>query len=127
MLVGYVSDEKYVALPDVMFEFGNANGSDRESVPCFRRCCMPNVEPGTYRVTLNKPVRCETRGDESPSLMHYYQFRLLSDCLLILLGRNGCRKLTQAEVSACIGPKRTIVDLWRYGLKRSLIRESGMV
>ena len=27
MLIGYVSDERYVALPDVLFEFTNGRGS----------------------------------------------------------------------------------------------------
>ena len=55
MLIGYVSDEKYVALADVLVEFTNTKGESWEarsragsgSIHC-------DLPPGDYVVTLNK-------------------------------------------------------------------------
>ena len=51
MLVGYVSDERYVALPDVMLEFENGSGSV-EARSRATGAVHADVEPGPYKVTL---------------------------------------------------------------------------
>ena len=52
MLVGYVSDERYVAIADVTIEFER----DGETVACVhstaRGKVIAEIEPGDYRVTL---------------------------------------------------------------------------
>ncbi len=54
MLIGYVSDERYVALADVLVEFDR----DGESVAVVRSTprgrIIADLAPGTYRVTLVK-------------------------------------------------------------------------
>ena len=54
MLIGYVSDERYAALPDVLIEFTSPHGSwetrSRASGSVF--CDLP---PGEYTATLYKP------------------------------------------------------------------------
>ena len=54
MLVGYVSNERYVALPDVLLEFENERGSV-EARSRASGAIHADVEPGSYRVTLSKP------------------------------------------------------------------------
>ena len=54
MLVGYVSDERYVALADVLLEFESASGSV-ESRSRATGAVYAELAPGRYRVTLQKP------------------------------------------------------------------------
>src|SRR3954468_2600334 len=82
MLVGFVSDERYVALADVVLEFESPEGSfsTRSGATGSVRIHLP---PGSYRVTLQKAgygskfVTVELRPGDPP-----HHFRLLSDGLL---------------------------------------------
>ncbi len=54
MLIGYVSDEKYSALPDVLLEFSNDVG---QSWGCSSRASGAvhlELPKGNYRVVLQK-------------------------------------------------------------------------
>jgi N,N-dimethylformamidase len=53
MLVGYVSDERYVALADVLIEFETVAGSV-ETRSRASGAIYAELVPGTYRVTLQK-------------------------------------------------------------------------
>src|SRR5688500_9789544 len=82
MLIGYVSDERYVALADVQLEFddGRASGEVRSRASGAVHADLP---PGRYEVTLakagygSKRVQVTLAADSPP-----YQFRLLTDGLL---------------------------------------------
>src|SRR5688572_4370062 len=80
-LIGYVSDERYVALPDVLLEFVGEAGSF-EARSRATGAVHGEVPPGDYRVTLHKPgfgnksVRITLPG-RGP-----HHFRLLADGLL---------------------------------------------
>jgi len=82
MLVGYVSDERYVALCDVVLEFDQDGQSAAIVRSTPRGAVYADLKPGRYRVTLQKP------GFGSKSVVvqvgagEPYQFRLLSDHLL---------------------------------------------
>ena len=54
MLVAYVSDERYVALPDVLLEFEGDAGSF-EARSRATGSVHVDLPPGTYKVTLQKP------------------------------------------------------------------------
>ena len=54
MLVGYVSDERYVALPDALLEFQRGDESVAVARSTARGTVYAEIEPGTYRVTLAK-------------------------------------------------------------------------
>ena len=54
MLVAYVSDERYVALPDVLLEFEGEAGSF-EARSRATGSVHVDLPPGTYKVTLQKP------------------------------------------------------------------------
>src|ERR1700756_2213479 len=91
MLIGYVSDERYVALPNVLLEFENEHGSnehgpnEQRSVEARSRASgavYADLPPGEYRVTLNKPGFGGKRVSMTVREGTPYHFRLLSDCLL---------------------------------------------
>ena len=54
MLIAYVSDERYVALPDVLIELEGDAGSF-EARSRATGAVHADVPPGNYRVTLQKP------------------------------------------------------------------------
>lgn len=54
ILVGYVSDEKYVALPNVLLEF-QRDGRSVEARSRATGAVYAAVEPGEWRVTLQHP------------------------------------------------------------------------
>ena len=54
MLIGYVSDERYVALPDVLLEFEGGDGS-YEARSRATGSVHVELPPGPYKVTLQKP------------------------------------------------------------------------
>ncbi len=61
MLIGYVSDERYVALPDVLLELETYGRLDRSPL-AGQRSGVRRRRPGPYRVTLAKSrLRLETR------------------------------------------------------------------
>ena len=54
MLIGYVSDEKYSALPDVLLEFSNDVGQSWECRSRASGAVHLELPKGTYRVVLQK-------------------------------------------------------------------------
>ena len=82
MLIGYVSDERYVALADVLLEFEREGESAAVVRSTPRGAVHADLEPGPYRVTLVK----EGFGSKSVTMevnpRQPFQFRLLSDCIL---------------------------------------------
>ena len=81
MLVGYVSDERYMAVPDctLLFEQGPTVVQTRSAA---NGAVYAELPPGTYNVALSNPgygakrVWMEVKPDRP------YHFRLLTDCLL---------------------------------------------
>lgn len=124
MLIGYVSDERYVALPDVGIELER----DGQTVAVVRSSprggVYADVPPGTYRVTLakdgfgSKSVDLEVGGAEP------YQFRLLSNGLLGYVWPKWVRSGERGEFR-CHGVVPYRLSLWRYGLKKELIQLLG--
>ena len=82
MLIGFVSDERYVALPDVLLEFTNDRGESWEARSRASGSVYGHVPAGEYRVVLQKPGFGAkfSRVTLPADLPH--QFRLLSDGLL---------------------------------------------
>ena len=82
MLIGYVSDEKYVALADVLVEFTNDKGEAWEARSRAGASIHCDLPPGEYLVTLAKAGYGSKRVRMTPQSSEPYQFRLLSDSLL---------------------------------------------
>ena len=82
MLIGYVSDERYVALADVLVEFTNDHGESWEARSRAGGSIHCELPPGDYLVTLAKPGYGSKRVRMTPQSSEPFHFRLLSDCLL---------------------------------------------
>ena len=80
-IIGYVSDEMYVAIPDVLAEFESSTGTVSVLRSSPRGAFYSDLVDGDYRVTLakqgfgSKSVNVHVGGNP-------HQLRLLSDGLL---------------------------------------------
>ncbi len=124
MLIGYVSDENYVALADVLLEFDGEPGvfTTRSSASGAVRLELP---PGSYTVTLQKPgcgskrVRLGWTHGRVPC-----QFRLLVDGLLGYAWPKWVKGGAKAEFRVhSVEPYK--LEHWRYGLAKELVRGLG--
>ncbi len=123
MLVGYVSDERYIALSDVQLEFVNDSGAvaarSRASGAVYA-----DVKPGPCRVTLAregfgcKIVQMEVEEDKP------YHFRLLSDCLLGYMWPR-CVKSGEKSEFRVHSAEAYKLELWRYGWEKAFVRTIG--
>lgn len=123
MLVGYVSDEYFTALPDVLLEFAGPAGivQARSSAS---GAVLADVEPGTYQVTLSKPGFSTKRTEAAVSSSAACQFRLLSQRPSGYPWPKWARSGELSELCVNCAEPFTI-DLWRYGLEREHIQEIG--
>ncbi len=144
MLIGYVSDERYVALPDVQLEFEGKNGSI-EVRSRASGAVHADIPPGEYTVTLaktgygskrvtinvgdvgriaNPSAAASTPAASSSRGAGPHQFRLLSDGLLGYAWPKWVRSGEKSEfrVHAVEQYKLT---LWRYGYEKELVRPIG--
>src|SRR6185437_7823072 len=82
MLIGYVSDERYVALSDVALEFINSAGESREARSRASGSVHVDLPPGEYRVVLQKAGYGAKVSKVTAPVTAPRQFRLLADGLL---------------------------------------------
>ena len=123
MLVGYVSNERYVAVGDVQFEFrGNARVVAARSH--ISGAVYADISPGTYEVVLGKDgfgskiVTMQVQENEP------YQFRLLSDGLLGYMWPKCVQSGEHSEFRVH-AVEEYEVELWRYGAEKEFIRRIG--
>jgi hypothetical protein len=123
MLLGYVSDERYVALPDVLLELENDAGSV-EARSRGTGAVYADVPPGPYKVTLYKPGFGQKSVRATLSPEQPFQFRLLSDGLLGYMWPKWVQSGERSEfrVHAVEAYK---LELWRYGWQKELVRRVG--
>src|SRR5438132_366102 len=124
MLIGYVSDERYVALPEVLLEFEGASGSF-ETRSRATGSVHIDVDPGSYKVTLakagygSKSVRIDVARGAPP-----HQFRLLADGLLGYAWPKWVRAGESSEFRVhSVEPYK--LGLWRYGGEKAFVRNLG--
>jgi len=123
MLIGYVSNERYVALGDVQFEFRGKHGvvAARSNIS---GAVYADVSPGQYEVVLgrdgfgSKIVTVDVH-EGSP-----YQFRLLSDGLLGYVWPK-CVKSGERSEFRVHSFEEYELELWRYGAEKEFIRRIG--
>jgi hypothetical protein len=127
MLVAYVSDERYVALPDVLLEFESETHPGASFEARSRATGSVHVElpPGPYKVTLSKPgfgsksVRLTARPGSEP-----HQLRLLADGLLGYAWPKWVRGGERSEFRVhSVEPYK--LGLWRYGWRKEFVRGLG--
>jgi len=121
--IGYVSDEMYVAIPDVLAEFESAAGTVYVLRSSPRGAFYSDIAEGDYRVTLAK----QGFGSKIVSV-HLggkpHQFRLLSDGLLGFMWPKWVRSGERSELRVH-SVEQYQLSLWRYGLRKELIGVIG--
>ena len=123
MLIGYVSDERYVALPDTQVELEN----DQISLEVRSRASgavHADIPAGTYRVTLARQGYGSKRGELTVPTEHPHHFRLLKDDLLGYAWPKWVRGGERAEFRVH-SDEAYHLSLWRYGWEKELVRPIG--
>ena len=123
MLVGYVSDERYLALADVLFEFVNERGvvSARSS---SSGSVYADIEAGSYTATLQKDGFGPKRIEFNAHPDFPYQFRLLSHQLLGYAWPKWVRAGEKSEFRVH-SIEAYQLDLWRYGYEKEHVQPLG--
>ena len=123
MLVGYVSDERYLALADVLFEFVSERGvvSARSSAS---GSVYANIEAGSYTATLQKDGFGPKRIEFNAHPDFPYQFRLLSHQLLGYAWPKWVRAGEKSEFRVH-SIEAYQLDLWRYGYEKEHVQSLG--
>ena len=123
MLVGYVSDEYFTAIPDVLVDFASPGGvvQARSSAS---GAIVADLAPGTYQVTLAKPGFSAKQTSLTVPAGQLRQFRLLSTAVNGYAWPKWIRSGESSEL--CINCAEPFsVELWRYGLQPEHIRDVG--
>lgn len=123
MLVGYVSDERYVALPDVLLEFTTPAAS-YETRSRATGSVHLDLPPGDYVVTLHKPGYGGKRVRLTLPLAQPHHFRLLSDGLLGYAWPKCVRSGQQSEFRVHAVEQYKLA-LWRYGWEKEFVTGLG--
>jgi N,N-dimethylformamidase len=123
MLLGYVSDERYVALAGVEIEIVAPN----TSVATRSRASgaiHAEIEPGRYEVILAKDGYGSKRVNVDLAEDRPQQFRLLKDDLLGYVWPKWVRAGESGEFRVHSDAPYKL-DLWQYGWKKELVRPIG--
>lgn len=123
MLVGYVSDERYVAIEGVSFEFirGEVSIAAQSRVS---GAVYAEIAPGTYDVVLGKAGFGAKRVTMEVVRGQPYQFRLLADQLLGYPWPKYVRSGEEAEFRVH-SPEAYHMELWRYGRTKERVAGLG--
>lgn len=124
MKIGTVSDERYVALADVIIEFEGPDGST-ETRSRASGSVYADLSPGEYLVTLQKAGYGSKRAKLwiEPG-MPPHDFRLLTDGLVGYAWPKWVRSGEQAEFRVH-AVEQYHLDLYRFGTEQELIRPLG--
>lgn len=123
LLVGYVSDQRYVALPDALLEF-ERDGRSVEARSRATGAVYADVTPGEYRVTLCKPGFGSKSVTMTVTPDRPYHFRLLADGLSGYVWPKWVKAGEKSEfrVHAVEAYK---LELYRYGWTKEHVRTLG--
>jgi len=124
MLIGYVSDERYVALPGVLLEFTDAHGGSWEARSRASGGVHLDLPAGTYHVVLQAAGYGPKRAVVTVPCPAPHQFRLLSDALVGYAWPKWVRAGESAEFRVH-SPQAYHLELWRYGWEPRLVRSLG--
>jgi len=124
MLIGYVSDERYVALPDVLLEFLGANGESFEARSRASGAVHADIPAGEYRVVIQKPGFGAKFSRVALPAAQPHHFRLLADGLLGYAWPKWvrCGEPSEFRVHSVEAYK---LELWRYGAEPAFVRSLG--
>jgi len=122
-LLGYISDEMFMAIPDALAEFESTDGAITVLRSSPRGAIYGDLGAGTYRVALSKKgfgskIVSATLG------VAPHQFRLLSDGLLGYMWPKWVRSGEPAEFRVH-SVEQYQLSLWRYGLRKECLGVIG--
>ena len=123
MLIGYVSDERYVALPDVLLEF-EGGGHFVEARSRATGAVYAELRPADYTVTLQKAGFGNKRSRLTIPSSAPHHFRLLSDGLYGYVWPKCVRSGEKSEFRVH-AVEQYHLELWRYGWEKELVRGLG--
>jgi hypothetical protein len=124
MLIGYVSDERYAALPDGLLEFVDDAGGSWETRSRAGGAVHLALPPGEYKVILQKPGYGAKLARVTVPVSTPHQFRLLSDGLLGYAWPKWVRSGEESEFRVhAVEPYK--LELWRYGWEPEFVRGLG--
>jgi N,N-dimethylformamidase len=124
MLIGYVSDERFVALADVQLEFVADDGTSYEVRSRASGSVHGDLPAGNYQVILHKPGYGSKRVALRLPCVEPYHFRLLSDGLLGYAWPRCVRSGEQSEFRVH-AVEQYHLELWRYGWRKEFVRGLG--
>ena len=116
----YVSDENYVAIPDVLADF-ESNGSTLTLRSSARGAFLGELPPGKYRVTLTHPEFGAKSANVELGGERPFQFRLLSHTLLGFMWPKWVRSGEQSEIRTH-SHEQFQLSLWRYGWQKEFVQ-----
>ncbi len=123
MLIGYVSDDRYLALPDVLLEFCR-EGKSIETRSRASGAVYVDLEPGRYTVYLHRTGFGAKRMQMTVVERKPFHFRLLPDTLLGYAWPKWVRAGEKSEFRVH-SPEAYKLQLWRYGYQKELVRTLG--
>lgn len=124
MLVGYVSDENYLAIPDAQIEL-RRDGKYLVVRSAPSGAIYADIQCGDYEVILSRPGFGPKRVSKaSLGCGRPHQFRLLSDCLLGYAWPQWSVAGSNLEFRVHCTEQYKI-GLWRYGHEKKFIRNIG--
>ena len=123
MLLGYVSDERYVALAGVEVEILGPHGSIATRSRASG-AVHADIEPGRYEVVLAKDGYGSKRVAVDLTADQPHQFRLLKDDLLGYAWPKWVKSGETSEFRVHSDAAYKL-DLWRYGWQKELVRPSA--
>ncbi len=124
MLIGYVSDERYVALPDTLLEFTGPAGDVVEARSSASGAVYADLTPGPYEVVLARQGYGSKRERVSLVEGRPCHFRLLVDGLLGYAWPKWVRGGERAEFRVH-SHEAYKLELFRYGREKEFVRTIG--
>ena len=124
MLIGYVSDENYLALPGASVEFARDGDIIAQTTSTASGAILANLPAGRYQLTVALPGFGAKRLTATLPSPQPLQVRLLSDTLTGLMWHKWVRSGESAELRVhSVAPYRA--ELFRYGLSKEPVELLG--
>jgi hypothetical protein len=124
MLIGYVSDENYVAIADAVIDIERGGQHVATVRSSARGGIHADLDPGPHAFVLVRPGFGSKTVEATVDPDRPLQFRLLSDRLLGYAWPKWVRSGERSEFRVhSVEPYR--LSLWRYGWKREFVKLYG--
>ena len=117
VLIGYVSDEMYSPISDVLVEIQRAGAEPLQVRSSASGAVYADLQPGTYRVTLSREGFGSKHTEAEIAEGKLHQFRLLRDGLVGFAWPKWVRSGEKSEFRVH-STEAYRLSLWRYGIQK---------